>query len=508
MKRIFTDTALLFVCAAFSIGCTDAEIGNDKPLAEVAELDSFGFYAEDNPGVLSEDYTTPISGEMLIRLPAETDKTALVARFTATDNTKVFVQQNEQKSGTTPNDFTYPVDYLVQNKEAGTAGLYTVKVGKILKMKWTQVAAFCDKLDGEPLVNNDFAMTVSPVTREPAFMLKRYNKPSGASGRTATSIIVKMENGEMKAGPDITYASDGEALVAGTLINVAADASGAIYGFYYYSSEKKMFVRTEDGTIIGAPFGNISVSSYGPVMDIDPQSGKIIAIAYCNATGAVIPRYGLSANYYDGTAWSTENPFPVTGSRMLHYSKYKTGDAFYVCGVVHNTSYYILKYNNNKWETLYEGLPDGISVPMGVSAPTMAVASDGTVYLCAAGDEDSSGTYFIKVYKLVPGDTQLTLVGGLIAPYTGKSSTAAISLYEDLPVVLYYNYAEDKLLYSVSLDTETKDWAAPIPVCDIPSSSSNLAIAAGNTGINYAAFLGNDDQKTLYVYQYALEADE
>ena len=104
MKRTFTDTLLLSVCAALSTGCTDTEIGNNKPLAEVAKLESFGFYAEDNLGVLSEDYTAPISSEMLIRLPAETDKTALVARFTATDNTKVFVQTKEQTSGTTPND--------------------------------------------------------------------------------------------------------------------------------------------------------------------------------------------------------------------------------------------------------------------------------------------------------------------------------------------------------------------------------------------------------------------
>lgn len=506
MKRIFTDTFLLFVCAALATGCTDTEIGNDKPLAEVAELESFGFYAEDNPGVLSEDYTTPISGEMLIRLPAETDKTALVARFTATDNTKVFVQQNEQKSGTTPNDFTYPVDYLVQNKEAGTAGLYTVKVGKILKMKWTQVAAFCDKLDGEPLVNSDFAMCISPVTREPAFMLMRYNKPSGASERERTSVIVKMENGEMKAGPEITYASDNEKLVRGANINVAADAAGAVYGFYYYSSETKMFVRTEDGTIIGAPFGNnVKVGSYGPVMDIDPQSGKIIAVVQNNNASASIPRYAFSVNYYDGTSWSTENTFPVTG-RMMHFSKYKTDDALYICGAVHSTSYYIAKYSNNKWETLYNGLPDGVSQPAAVTAPTMAIAGDGTIYLCAAGDEGSTGTYSTKVYKLAPGDTQLTLVGSPIASYTGSSNKSGISIHNDMPVVVYYN-TSDKFFYSVSLDSETKDWTNAMQVCDV-KASSDIAFTSNGKGISYAAFFDDESPKTLRIYQYALEADE
>ena len=504
MKRTFTDTLLLSVCAALSTGCTDTEIGNNKPLAEVAKLESFGFYAEDNLGVLSEDYTAPISSEMQIRLPAETDKTALVARFTATDNTKVFVQTKEQTSGTTPNDFTYPVDYLVQNEEAGTASLYTVKVGKILNMKWTQIATFCDTLDGEPLDNSDFTMCISPITHEPAFMLIRYNKPSGVSGRERTSIIVKMENGEMKAGPEITYASDNETLVRGQNIDVAADASGMIYGFYYYSSDTKMFVRTEDGTIVGAPFGNIKIGSYGPVMDIDPQSGKLIAVVQNNTASASIPRYALSVNYYDGAGWSTENTFPITG-RMLHFSKYKTDDALYICGAVHSTSYYIAKYNNNQWETLYNSLPDGVSQPVAFTAPTMAIASDGTIYLCAGGDEGNTGTFFTKVYKLAPGDTQLTLVGGPIASYT-SSSTSGISIHDDLPVVVYYN-TSDKFFYSVSLDSETKDWTNAMQICDV-KASSDIAFISNGKDISYAAFLDNESPSTLRIYQYALEADE
>lgn len=505
MKRIFTDTFLIFLCAALSTGCTDAEIGNNRPLAEVAELESFGFYAEDNPGVLSEDYTTPISSEMLIRLPAEVDKTALVARFTTTDNTKVFVQTNEQTSGTTPNDFTYPVDYLVQNKAAGTASLYTVKVGKILKMKWTEIAAFNDMLEGQPLDNSDFSMAISPVTHEPAIMLMRYNKPKGASGRERTSIILKMENGALKAGPEITYASDNATLVRGANIDIAFDAAGTVYGFYYYSKEVKMFVRTEDGAIVGTPFGNIKISSYGPIMDIDPQSGKIIAVVVNNSSDVSIPRYAYSVNYFDGTSWSTENTFPVTG-RMIHYSKYKTDEALYICGTVHATSYYIAKYSNNKWEVLYEGLPDGVSQPGGVTGPTMAVAKDGTIYLCAAGDEGSEGTYTTKVYKLAPGATQLTSVGSPIAPYTGSSCTSGISLHDDLPVVVYYN-PSDKLFYSVSMDAETKDWTDAIQVCNI-KADSDIAFASNGSDVSYAALFDDDSPKTLRIYRYALEADE
>lgn len=507
MKRIFTDTFLLILCAVLSTGCTDAEIGNDKPLAEVAELESFGFYADDNPGVLSEDYTTPISSEMLIRLPAEVDKTALVARFTTTDNTKVFVQMNEQTSGTTPNDFTYPVDYLVQNKEAGTASLYTVKVGKILKMKWTEVAAFNDMFEGEALVNSDFAMTISPVTHEPAVMLMRYNKPSGTSGRERTSIILKMKDGEFTASPEITYASDNETLIRGANIDIAVDAAGTAYGFYYYSSEVKMFVRTEDGAIVGAPFGNdIKPGSYGPVMDIDPQSGNIIAVVVNNNSKATnIPRYAYSVNYFDGTNWSTENTFPVTG-RMIHYSKYKTDEALYLCGTVHTTSYYIAKYNNKSWEVLYEGLPDGVSQPGGVAGATMAIDKDGTIYLCAAGDEGSVGSFMTRVYKLAPGATQLTTVGSPIAPYTGSSCKSGISLHNNLPVVVYYN-PSDKLFYSVSLDAETKDWTNAIPVCDI-AAGSDIEFASNGNGVCYAAFCDNDSPKTLRIYQYALEADE
>ena len=83
--------------------------------------------------VVSEITGTSIS----ILMPEEVDKSALVARFTVTENDVVKVGEVTQQSGVTVNDFTAPVDYFVSE---GTANVkYTVTIGKAPDFVWTPI---------------------------------------------------------------------------------------------------------------------------------------------------------------------------------------------------------------------------------------------------------------------------------------------------------------------------------------------------------------------------------
>ena len=85
----FMKTSLVALLAAMTfVACDDKDEEKDKP-AEAAKMLTFGFYQEDNAGVLSKDYvaevpTTAVGGkiDVAVSMPASVDKSALVARFT------------------------------------------------------------------------------------------------------------------------------------------------------------------------------------------------------------------------------------------------------------------------------------------------------------------------------------------------------------------------------------------------------------------------------------------
>ena len=94
---------------------------NDDPeiIEYEAGMTSFGFYVEDNEGVIVQDYVlSEITGTSItIPMPEEVDKSNLIARFTVTANDVVKVGEVVQESGVTENNFTAPVDYFSRNRQ-------------------------------------------------------------------------------------------------------------------------------------------------------------------------------------------------------------------------------------------------------------------------------------------------------------------------------------------------------------------------------------------------------
>lgn len=89
---------------------------------------SFGFLALDNIA-LAADVEGIFGSNNIItaEVPFGTDVTALIADFTASTDATVEVGGTEQESGTTENDFTEPVEYVVI-AENGMTNTYTVIV--------------------------------------------------------------------------------------------------------------------------------------------------------------------------------------------------------------------------------------------------------------------------------------------------------------------------------------------------------------------------------------------
>lgn len=507
MKRVFF--ALVAMAASLTIGwsCADGDKDGDGGQTGEAKLLTYGFYAEDN-AALTQDYVVTVASEMIIRLPEEVDKSALVARFTASDGAEVFVGSTRQVSGETPNDFTYPVDYIVKNS-GGVSASYTVRVGKILEKKWSEVAVYNDN----GLANGSFAMCISPKDNNPVFFLTRVNADEVEAGVVAT-----FDGTAITAGSEFTFDSE-STLIDASNIDIAADADGKIYAVYYNtgklsddSYDRMYYVYTGSGstwTQVGSKFG---VRGNDSVIEIDPATNLPIVAFQSNEASAVVPKRGLAIVPFDGQSWSAESEIQdIKGKYIYGYHMRTFNNTLYLCGLVQNApgTYFIFKYENGGWQPVVNALPAGVSQTNMVDT-SFAIASDGTAYMCAGGDEDTNGTWYITVYKCAPGETEWTRIATPIQDNgTGSLSTSskfAIDICNDQPVVFYKNRETD-IPYVVMLNAETKQWGEPVALGSV-GMGSYFAMEFDANGVGYAAFLDGGDTKSLHVYKYDMEEDD
>jgi hypothetical protein len=182
--------------------------------------------------------------------------------------------------------------------------------------------------------------------------------------------------------------------------------------------------------------------------------------------------------------------------------------ALYLAGTVQGDggTYFVYKYENNAWTKVVNALPEGVSQP-NIVGLGFGVASDGTVYLCAGGDEDANGTWTLNVYKAAAGESTWTRVSTALNLTLSSSAKYTMALNNDLPVV-FYKDAETELPMIVSLDAETKQWGSPVTLGTDKIAIKNVQLKYDSDGNGYAAFIDGSDNATLRVYKYAMEADD
>jgi outer membrane protein assembly factor BamB len=115
MLRRIIWAIFLSMVGFFLISCSGSNSDSSKAIT------SFSFKNPAATGTINESAKT-----ISIRVPYGTNVTALVATFETT-GTSVKIGSIVQNSGTTPNDFTNPVQYMVAAAD-GSAALYTVTV--------------------------------------------------------------------------------------------------------------------------------------------------------------------------------------------------------------------------------------------------------------------------------------------------------------------------------------------------------------------------------------------
>lgn len=125
------------------ISCGENDNSSDQGFSSAKAITAFSFTSPVATGTIDENAKT-----ISATVPYGTNVTALVAMFTTT-GTNVKVGATVQESGTTPNDFTNPVSYVVTATDSSTATYTVIVKSSVINLPKTgQTTSYAEGDDG------------------------------------------------------------------------------------------------------------------------------------------------------------------------------------------------------------------------------------------------------------------------------------------------------------------------------------------------------------------------
>lgn len=485
-------------------------------LAEDARLLSFGFYKADNSG-LTADYVAEIpafvagttSYEVNIAMPADVDKSALVARFTVNSGNSVSVDGVPQTSQFTENDFEDPIDYLVRNSSRTQNIRYTVTVVELKEKGWSEVAT----LDPAAVSgNNEFTgvyagavMVVNPKDNVPYVAY-------GARGVDNKMSVAKFEDGAWKqvgaalfspvvngSHYDFDIANDGTPYVA------FGDTEAA-------ALKSSLSVMKFDGSAwsnVGDQGFFKAQSQYVGIAALD--NGLAVGLQNNSASGA-IARRAMGIATWDGSAWTTGESSLLSSGQGMYTCK--MGDNGKIAtlisinrGAVNGVNYghNIFKYENGAWESLATNFLETGATQTSIAQGSFGtkVASDGTIY--AWTGDNAPGSYQVRLKKYNATTKAWEIVGGNTLPL-GFEGDYDSHLLVDVAIdpegtlfVIFTDFDDQKKLYLITLDQKTNQWTARQQLAT-DASDINIDFAADGTG--YITYTDTSNKIHMFKYGY------
>lgn len=488
MKKLTFNLFYVFLLAGLLASCSKDD--EDEPVYGEATMTSFGFYAEDNAGVLFNDYVAnAISSEISVLLPDYVDKSSLIARFEVTENDVVHVGTAQQTSGVTANDFSVPVDFIVSEGTNNTK--YTVTVGNLPAAVWSRVATNTTAL-------KEFVMKINPASNVPylAYVLSADELADQKAG------VFKLDGGELvSVGSQII--SEGRV----SNISMAFNAEGIPYvAFADYTTVEQGDPSSTTYRASAMSLNGTAWSYVGDkgVTDVRITYNNIVLkpdnqpMLFCmnNAAGA-LARRELNISEFNGTTWTSSIKMPGrAASQYAYHPKAKlVNDVIYLAIYnANNGTFSVYKNVSGTWTIIADNFLDEGATTANLRDFDMDVDPKGNIYIAFADDQSGAGIYRPKVKKYnAETETWSTIASALEVDFSDSREFSLAVSPAGIPFLLYRNAS----LYPevVSLDNETKQWTTPV-VLDA-AGSENLYIDFTSNGIGYAAFTNSDTDATL-----------
>lgn len=493
-------------------------------VAEDARLLSFGFYKADNTG-LTADYVAEIpafvagttSYEVNIAMPADVDKSALVARFTVNSGNSVSVDGVPQTSQFTENDFEDPIDYLVRNSSRTQNIRYTVTVVELKEKGWSEVATLDPTaLSGNEAFTGVFSGAVLVVNPKDNLPYVAY----GARGVDNKMSVAKFEDGAWKqvgsalfspivngSHYDFDIANDGTPYVAFGDKDIASTKADGKTDTDYSLSVMKF-----DGSAwnnVGAQGFFKSQATYVGMACLD---NGLVASLVNNHASSAIPRRSMGIATWDGSAWTTGESTLLNPGQGVYTCK--MGDNGKIATLISinrgkvdgvNYGHNIFKYENGTWESLATNFLETGATQTSIAQGAFGtkVASDGTIY--AWTGDNAPGSYQVRLKKYNATTKAWETVGGNTLPL-GFEGDYDSHLLVDVAIdpegtlfVIFTDFDDQKKLYLITLDQKTNQWTARQQLAT-NADDINIDFAADGTG--YITYTDGSNKIHMFKYGY------
>ena len=495
VKDLFSWASVLLLAVFALASCSSSD--DDVKKAEAPLMTAFGFYAEDNAGVLSKDYVGTISGTSItVSMPSSINKTALVARFTTNEGNKVLVNGVTQVSQTTKNDFTNPVDYTVSNSDGSNNARYSVTITKSSNVSWSEAAVY-----SASEVYAGAVLKINPTNNVPMIAFKE------RADESEKMTVVQLSGSSLANVGNASFSSK----VSSSYYDFDISPEGTPY-VAYSNSESSLLsdalsVMRYDGSAWTA-VGDASVlkaqSNFVGMAAL--SSNRLVVNQQNNSAKADFARRVMVSSVYNGSAWTntaaTTNQIYAcvtagdgTNAYTLYINRGKVDGVNYGMNVV--------KYDGTAWSTLRSNYVRSGATQTSIVGYGLTVAPDGTLYIWTGDDADNTGSYGVRLERYNASTNTWTVVGGNILPLGFALSThtsVAVAVAPDgTPYVAYKNEADNNYPYVIYLDSETNQWSTPVRLAEAAASDVNIAFAKDGTG--YVSFTDGDNH--IHLMRYA-----
>lgn len=503
LKDLMKTATLLFVALFAFAACSDDK--EETPKAENAALLTFGFYQEDNAGVLSKDYVAQVPAvsatattyNIEVPMPSVVDKSALVARFTVTEGNTIVAGGVAQVSQQTKNDFTVPVDYTVSNSDKTQNLRYTVTVTKANNMAWSEVAELdATAVTGDAAVTGVYAGTILKISPKDNLPFVAF----GVRGADNKLTVAKFDGSAWAKVGAASFTNK----VSGSHYGFDIALDGTLYVAYNdqeATNKGGISVMKFDGSawsLLGDAGITATTAQYVGIAAVE---NGVIAAQQNNKAGDFAKR-AVVASYWNGSSWTSEAPFTATYARQNIVSN---GKEAYILVVNATTpqNYSIVKTTGVEKSVIVENyLPEGATSGMNTADISLTIAPDGTLYLLAV--DDATGVAKMRLSVLKNGT--FSTVGGDVIPvsdgaFDRHSIVKAAIAPDGTPFVAYNDNSDDNNVFCISLDNDTKQWSAPVKVASGAGTSPDVNIGFTQTGIGYITY--SDKANKLHLLEFA-----
>lgn len=455
-------------------------------------LQSFGFFKEDNPGVLEGDYKAVIRGLTIdIDIPESVDLTKLVARFQTTAGATLKIGAVAQESQKTVNNFSSNLIYTFNAAGLATALDFNAKISFIGAQWWM--------IGDKSIIGSeatDVKMAIHPFTKQPylAYIRTGKNESGAVIPVTEKKIAVIALNGT-------TWKNIGSAMGISDnqvdIINIAFDEEGTPYVGYkdYLDALQKATVlkyTNDSWTAVGAKnFSPMRVDKFS--FTVGENNQPLIGASTFTAITGYLKR-AIYASNYTNKDWKDITP-AIANNLIGAVQVFRGLDGkSYMAVLDRNSNFSMYKLTNNTWAPVgpvgfrtSDGLP-------GYTSVIGAASANGTVYI---GFQTVSANQRLNRIMKFNGTTWEEL--GSAGNSQDQNEKYALAIDPDGK--LYFGFANTTGLYVRTFNDHTKNWNTPRLVFSGKINTFDMQVAPD--GIPYLAVSPSSDNKVI-VYKYSV----